>query len=300
MLRGDAPWPLRGGNFACSESAPWLGLKSTSWPKLIERSFRVPDINWNKTTWGSTYAWPGGGEEWSVAWGGSEAQWFGAIYPRLHRFLPAKRILEIAPGFGRWTNYLLPACDELVGVDLSAKCIDACRQRFAAAKHASFFNNDGYSLAAAPDRQFDLIFSFDSLVHADYDVLAAYIPEILRKLSAGGVAFIHHSNLLAYGAAINTVGEIHGRAVTVSADIVANLIDRAGGTILIQEVVNWGGEHLIDCLTLFGHRDSYPAAKAVHLKNPLFMGESTLIKNFQSPYSMLARAPAAMDQRLSA
>ena len=258
-------------------------------PKLTERSFRVPDVNWNKTVWGSIYAWPERGEEWSVAWGGSEAQWFGAIFPRLHRFLPAQRILEIAPGFGRWTKYLIPACDEFVGVDLSAKCIDACRDRFAAVKYAQFFTNDGRSLAAARDDRFDLIFSFDSLVHADYDVLASYVPEMLRKLSAGGVAFIHHSNLLAYG---NTLGVQHGRALTVSADIVADLVKRSGGSVLIQEVVNWGGEHLIDCLTLFGRHDSYPSAKPIRLTNPLFMGESTLIKHFQSPYSTLERAPA--------
>jgi SAM-dependent methyltransferase len=257
----------------------------------------VPDVNWNKSTWGTTYAWPEGGDEWSVAWGGSEAQWFGALFPRLHRFLPARRILEIAPGFGRWTQYLLPACDEFVGVDLSAKCTDACRERFAEAKHARFFTNDGYSLAAAPDHSFDLIYSFDSLVHADYDVLASYVPEMMRKLSPGGVAFIHHSNLLAYGTAMRLIGAVHGRSTTVSAEIVADLIKRSGGSVLIQEVVNWGGEHLIDCLTLFGRGDSYPAAKAVRLTNPLFMGESTLIKNFQSPYSMPARAPAESEER---
>ena len=60
----------------------------------------MPDLNWNKTVWGSTYGWQAGGEEWSETWGSSEAQWFGSIFPRLHRFLPARQILEIAPG---WT-----------------------------------------------------------------------------------------------------------------------------------------------------------------------------------------------------
>ncbi len=250
----------------------------------------MPDLNWNKTAWDSIYSWHDSGEEWSTAWGGSEAQWFGAIFPRLHRFLPAQRILEIAPGFGRWTKYLIPACDEFVGIDLSAKCVDACRDRFASVKHAQFLANDGYSLAAAKDESFDLIFSFDSLVHAEVDVLTSYVPQVLRKLSAGGVAFLHHSNLLAYG---NKIGTPHGRARTVSGGTVAELIKRGDGTILIQEIVNWGGEHLIDCLTLFARRDSYPAAKPVHLQNPVFMGEATIIQNFQSPYSALSRADCA-------
>jgi SAM-dependent methyltransferase len=200
----------------------------------------------------------------------------------LHRFLPARRILEIAPGFGRWTKFLLPACDEVVGIDLSTKCVEACRQRFAADKHAQFFANDGYSLAAAQDDSFDLIFSFDSLVHAEQEVLASYVPQVLRKLSPTGVAFLHHSNLLSYG---TSLGHLHGRAMSVSADLVGDFVTRAGGTLLIQEVVNWGGEHLIDCLTLFTRKDTSPFAAAVRLKNPLFMGEATLIQNFQSPYS---------------
>jgi hypothetical protein len=45
-----------------------------------------------------------------------------AFYPRIHKYLPAKRILEIAPGFGRWTRFLIPSCEELKGIDLSSKC----------------------------------------------------------------------------------------------------------------------------------------------------------------------------------
>jgi SAM-dependent methyltransferase len=250
----------------------------------------MPDLKWNKAVWDSNYTWHDQGEEWSTAWGGSEAQWFGAIFPRLHRFLPARSILEIAPGFGRWTRFLIPACDELVGVDLSPKCTDACRERFSAFKHAQFFTNDGQSLETLPKKKYDLVFSFDSLVHADPAVLAAYIPQILSKLSSVGVAFLHHSNLLEYK---GTIGNEHGRAVSVSADLVASFVSNSGGKILIQEVVNWGCEHFIDCLTLFTRSENYPAAQSLRLRNPLFMGEAKLIQHFQSPYSKISdRRPA--------
>ncbi len=249
----------------------------------------MPDLNWNQTIWGASYDWQAGGEEWSQTWGGSEAQWFGAIFPRLHRFLPSRRILEIAPGFGRWTKFLIPACDEFVGIDLSEKCVEACRKTFAAAKHARFAANDGRSLAAAADASFDLVFSFDSLVHAELDVIANYVPQVLRKLSPTGVAFLHHSNLLAYA---NAIGAPHARAPTVSADAVADLITRGGGKVLVQEVVNWGGEHLIDCLSLFAREESYPTATPVRYENPLFMAEAQVIQYFQSPYSKLSLAPA--------
>jgi len=252
----------------------------------------VPDVNWNKAVWGNSYHWIDAGEEWSTGWGGSEAQWFGAIYPRLHRFLPARRILEIAPGFGRWTRYLLPLCEDYVGIDLSDKCTAACQKRFAGARHAQFITNDGRSLEAAKDQSFDLVFSFDSLVHAEYDVLAFYIPQIIDKLSSAGVAFIHHSNLLTYN---RTIGQPHGRGLTVSADAVADLVYRASGTVLVQKIVNWGGEHLIDCLSLFAHKNTFPSIQPVRHTNPLFMAEAKLIKDFQSPYSKLPEPQLTTD-----
>jgi len=273
-------------NFAITIPSCFESPRPLKLPRAEHRltGLAVPDIGWNKSVWAENYHWADGGEEWSTTWGGSEAQWFGAIYPRLHRFLPAKQILEIAPGFGRWTRFLLSACESFVGVELSEKCTEACRKRFFDAKHAQFITNDGQSLQLLGDQKFDLIFSFDSLVHVEYPVLASYISQILQKLTPTGVAFLHHSNLLAYN---NTIGWQHGRALTVSADAVFDLVSRDGGTVLIQEIINWGGEHLIDCLTLFSRREAYPSVKPVRHKNPLFMGEATLIKNFQSAYRRL-------------
>ncbi|MGH8591225.1 MAG: hypothetical protein ACREXX_18480 [Gammaproteobacteria bacterium] len=60
----------------------------------------MPDLQWNIASWNGSYDWSTGGEEWSEAWGGSEAQWFGSLYPRPRRRLPTGSILEIAPGWG--------------------------------------------------------------------------------------------------------------------------------------------------------------------------------------------------------
>ena len=43
----------------------------------------MPDLQWNIAAWDGSYDWSTGGEEWSQVWGGSEAQWFGSLYPRL-------------------------------------------------------------------------------------------------------------------------------------------------------------------------------------------------------------------------
>jgi len=249
----------------------------------------MPDLAWNESVWGGQYDWSTGGEEWSFVWGGSEAQWYGSLLPRLHRFLPARSVLEIAPGFGRWTKFLLPWCDRYLGIDLSDECINACRQRFAPVSKASFVRNDGRSLSAAADGAYDLVFSFDSLVHVEIDVIEPYVRQIIGKLQRNGVAFIHHSNLLEYGDTV--AGNTGQRAKSVSAAAVADLVQGAGGRMIVQEVINWGVEEMIDCLSLLGRADRDAEKPPVFLRNPHYMLEAKLIKDFQSYYAMNKTQP---------
>jgi SAM-dependent methyltransferase len=242
----------------------------------------MPELDWNKAVFDGNYDWRQGGEEWSAPWGGSEAQWFGSLYPRLHRLLPAGRILEIAPGFGRWTRFLIPACSAYVGIDLAAACVNACRTRFANAAHAQFVQNDGFSLDAVPDGSIDFVFSFDSLVHAEIDVFRAYIPQLLRKLTPAGMAFLHHSNLKGFD---NPDGAPHHeRARSVSGREVANLVAQSGGKVVIQEWITWDGVGPIDCLTTFGRAGVNGDKKTVQLVNVKFMEEAATIRDYQRPY----------------
>ncbi|HLY44293.1 MAG TPA: class I SAM-dependent methyltransferase [Stellaceae bacterium] len=245
----------------------------------------MPSLDPHATYWSQRYDWSSRGEEWSATWGGSEAQWFGAIYPRLHRFLPAHAIVEIGPGYGRWTKFLLPLCAHYTGVDISEKCIDACTLSFSTATHAAFILNDGVSLDSVPDGSIDLVFSFDSLVHAELQVLAGYTSHILSKLTATGVAFLHHSN----AASVGELGWEHGRGLSVSNENVAELVSQSGGKILIQEIINWGGGAMLDCLTLFCQERAYAEFASIKLNNPHFMDEAALISQYQSYYSKLGR-----------
>ena len=111
------------------------------------------------------YDWKDAGEEWSAPWGTSAVQWEHAILPRVRDYLPTGTILEIAPGFGRWTHYLKECCRELWIVDRIEECIEACRERFAADSHVRCYVNDGRSLSIIPGASVDFVFSFDSLVH---------------------------------------------------------------------------------------------------------------------------------------
>lgn len=141
----------------------------------------MADVDINKKVWNEDYPWPQRGEEWSFSWGGADRQWYITILPRIHSFLPAETILEIAPGFGRWTQYLKEHCMHLIVVDLSEKCIEFCKKRFSQDSHISYHVNDGKSLAMIPDNSIDFAFSFDSLVHAEEDVIQSYLSGLAKK-----------------------------------------------------------------------------------------------------------------------
>jgi ubiquinone/menaquinone biosynthesis C-methylase UbiE len=250
----------------------------------------MPGVDANRQEWDGRYAWPQGGSEWSGAWGGVDAQWHSTLRPRLRRFLPASTILEIAPGYGRWTGYLLDRCDRYEGVDLSAQCVEACRRRFADVDHAEFHVGDGRSLTMIDDASIDFAFSFDSLVHVEDDVINAYLRELNRVLTADGVAFLHHSNLaacrpvarpltLALRAADRmrrrtTRGFEHWRGKSVSAQRFEQLAAHAGLACIGQEVVNWFGGRLIDCISLVTRPASRWARPNVVAHNPYFMAEA--------------------------
>src|SRR3954464_15727991 len=101
----------------------------------------MPEIDHNVAVWETSWDWSEQGEEWSGWWGGTPALWHGALLPRLHAFLPAPTILEIAPGYGRWTQYLKNCCDRLVVVDLAERCIEHCRERFSGASNIEYHVN---------------------------------------------------------------------------------------------------------------------------------------------------------------
>jgi ubiquinone/menaquinone biosynthesis C-methylase UbiE len=168
----------------------------------------MASIKVNRDYWNATYDWPQDGAEWSEEFGSTDALWWFVVYPRISRFLPARQILEIGPGHGRWTHYLRTLCESLLVIDISDKCIEACKTRFSGATNIRYYVNNGRSLNEVANRSIDFVFSFDSLVHAEKDVIEAYIKELKDKLTADGVAFIHHSNIGHYARAVTLINRL--------------------------------------------------------------------------------------------
>jgi SAM-dependent methyltransferase len=203
----------------------------------------MPDLAENAAYWDGQFHWRYGGDEWSRWWGSPEAQWRATVYPRIEAYLPVTRLVEIAPGYGRWTQFLQHHCEQLIGIDLSRKCVKACRKRFRKARSLSFHANDGRSLSAVGDGEADFVFSFDSLVHVEQDVIEDYVAELARILSPEGVVFLHHSNMAAYPREEVGARIPHWRSGSVSAQTVAETAARVGLSCFKQELLPWGTDH---------------------------------------------------------
>jgi hypothetical protein len=176
----------------------------------------------------------------------------------------------------------------MVLVDLSERCIDACRERFGDEQSIEYHVNDGRSLDMVKDASVDLAFSFDSLVHAEADVIESYIVQLRQKLTADGVAFLHHSNLAAFNGEIENQ---HWRSESVSGEIVGAIAERENMAMVSQERINWGRKELSDCITVLTPTGSRWERAARVVDNPSFMAEALQIAKWAPLYTRSGSAP---------
>jgi SAM-dependent methyltransferase len=231
----------------------------------------MPLLSENLSMWDQIYAWPEQGDEWSAAWGGVSHQWWTTLFPRLQGYVPADRILEIAPGYGRWTHFLKDLCSEIIVVDIAETAIAHCRERFQADRHLSAHVNDGTTLPMAADKSIDFVFSFDSLVHAEVDVMGGYLAELSRILSADGIAFLHHSNMASYDPSTYAGQNIHWRAPSVSAPLIDSLAAQIGLSTISQETLAWGNSTWAnDCISVITRAGSRWDRENVVVENMTF------------------------------
>ena len=251
----------------------------------------MPSIEENKSYFDGNYNWTDRGYEWSAAWGGPSMQWYGTILPRIKSYIPTNRILEIACGYGRWTQYLKDLCKNLVVIDISGECIQACKQRFSECSHIEYQVNDGTTLDMIPGSSVDFVFSFDSLVHSGEPVMKAYICQLGRILTNAGVAFIHHSNLGEYDGAYSRIRKIpklegllvrlglleknlHWRDFSVDAKKVERFAEENELRCLSQEIIPWGTKRMfIDCISTIAKNNSSVNRGNRIFRNRRFMEE---------------------------
>ena len=199
--------------------------------------------------WNDESMWSEGGHEWSKSFGTTENLWNKHIFDDVKEYR-GKKILEIAPGYGRMTQFLSILASELLVVDLNENCIKKTKEKLG--HHVlGYFVNNGNNLPHIRDNSQDLVFSFDSFVHIHKNVIDDYIGEIYRVLKPGGKSYIHHSWLM--GGQDNSFLNFAGRA-SMTPDIFKDLVEKHNMKIVEQKTIKfeplgeWDGT---DSITIF-------------------------------------------------
>jgi len=254
----------------------------------------MPTLEENSNRWLNKKMWleeDNKGDAWSAVWGGTPYLWSGTILPRILKFLPAGHILEIAPGFGRCTQYLIDYAQETTLVDISSVCIEHCQERFKNYSNINYYANDGKSLDMIKDNSIDFIFSWDSMVHAESDVLRDYIQQSKRILKPEGIGFIHHSNIGTYKDN-GKIGKIpvpkrHWRAESMNAGLFRKYCQEAGLKCISQELLDWGESgYLIDCISLYTKDSKGLAGETRITENIDFMKEAHNLRRISEIYDV--------------
>lgn len=245
----------------------------------------MPTISDNKNVWGDVYDWSNNGEEWSESFGSSSLQWSISLYPRIHNFLKKDgNILEIAPGFGRWTQYLKENCSKITVVDLNSNCIEFCKKKFAGEDKISYFVNDGKSLDMIKDDSLDFAFSFDSLVHVNQEVMESYLKQLSHKLKVGAYGFLHHSNLGMYKNQSNQYVDypcVSWRDEAVDASFIREICQKYDLNCITQELVNWSGDLYTDCYTVIQRK----AVESKSVPTRVFHNDMSVEQNYAKKIS---------------
>ena len=157
-------------------------------------------------------------------------------------------VVDLAAGHGRNSDKLKEMADHIHIVDINQSNIDFCKNRFAANPKFRFSKTNGISLGAIPSNSVTLVYSFDSMVHFDSDVIRAYLAEFRRVLKPGGRGFCHHSNYIG-----NPCGDFRkhkGWRNFMSRELFAHYCAKEGLVVIRSKLIDWVDPE-VDCFTLF-------------------------------------------------
>jgi ubiquinone/menaquinone biosynthesis C-methylase UbiE len=179
-----------------------------------------------------------------VFWGNESP--FKMMFDRLE----LESVVELACGHGRHSAQLLCRSPEssLVLVDINANNVIHCRNRFAGSDNVKCYINSGSDIACCTPGFATAVFSYDAMVHFEYDDVAAYLREFYRVLRPGGRALLHHSN--------NTrePGKLYSECVHwrnfMSTQLFNHMAARAGLAVIDQKTLDWAGAAHLDAVTL--------------------------------------------------
>jgi ubiquinone/menaquinone biosynthesis C-methylase UbiE len=101
-------------------------------------------------------------------------------------------VVEIGPGGGRWTRYLLKA-EKLYVVDFYQDLLDELRSNFNQG-NMEFVKNNGTDFPGIAGGSVDFVFSYGTFVHLDLDLIDSYLRNIKRLLKPRACVLIQYSD----------------------------------------------------------------------------------------------------------
>lgn len=101
--------------------------------------------------------------------------------------------VEIGPGGGRWTRYLL-GFQRLYAVDFYPELLDELKRHFAK-PNVVFIQNSGTNFPGVPVGQIDFVFSFGCFVHLDDAIIKGYLANLKGILKPGANVVIQYSDM---------------------------------------------------------------------------------------------------------
>lgn len=164
--------------------------------------------------------------------------------------LDLTNVIELACGWGRHVKYYIDKAGSVMLVDILQRNIDVCKERYSKNEKVDFYKNNGYDFEDLKDDTYTAIFSYDAVVHFEMMDIYSYLKEMYRVLVPGGMALIHHSNDGSdYKNTFGNSSNPHGRNF-MSKTVFAYMAHRCGFEIVEQQVIDWGGEKDLDCVSL--------------------------------------------------
>ncbi len=146
-------------------------------------------IRQNVEFW-DNYNWKNSGEEWTQS-----KEWKEKFVKKIidENIKPNSMILEVGPGAGRWTQYLIDLSRKLILVDVSQKCLDVCRNKFNSVKYIEYKLLEEINIDFLENNSIDYIFSYGVFIHLDKRDITKYFSEFKKKLSRDGLIFFHYN-----------------------------------------------------------------------------------------------------------
>ena len=105
---------------------------------------------------------------------------------------PKTTVVEIGPGGGRWTKYMLYV-KQIYAVDYHRELLNELKSNFDAS-NITYVKNNGDDFPNIQDGSIDFLFSFGTFVHLDVDIISRYLRNIKPLLKNESNVVIHYSD----------------------------------------------------------------------------------------------------------